>query len=271
MLVFTDEAGSYSKRPSELFRNSHPFYIRANVCLSAGDYRLFQEEVQNLNKRLDIPIGQEVKWSDLWEIHKGKFRVDFLKCKNEATLKEYYREVFQYAAQKATLLFLFTVTCVFTQPCYQAENEILKFHLQEAMQRVNMDAQPDGFTTIIMDELNPDKIKRLKTACHQIAVSGDFIKYQNIYSGVLTESSSQSPGIQLADFAAGVMNGYLRGALLSRGKYEFATDLFNTFIAPNLRHHPDGRIMGYGVREVPSDAAIRSRMRPLFEKHLSPE
>lgn len=86
-----------------------------------------------------------------------------------------------------------------------------EFHLQESMQRVNMDAQPNDFAAIIMDELNPDKIKKLKTACHEIAVKGDFIKYKNIYSGVLTECSSQSAGIQLADFAAGIMNGYLRG------------------------------------------------------------
>ena len=150
------------------------------------------------------------------------------------------------------------MTCVYTQLCYHSESELLKFHLQEAMQRVNMDVQPEGFATIIMDELNPDKIKKLKAACHEIAVTGDLIKYKNIYSGVLTESSSQSPGIQLADFAAGIMNSYLRGALLSRGNYEF--------IFPNLRRHADGRIMGYGVREVPSDSMIRKKLAPLFEK-----
>ena len=32
--------------------------------------------------------------------------------------------------------------------------------------------------------------------------------------------------IQLANFAINIMNVYLRGALLSRGKYEFTTDLF---------------------------------------------
>lgn len=117
-----------------------------------------------------------------------------------------------------------------------------------------------------MDELNPDKIKKLKLACHEIAVTGDFIKYKNIYSGVLTESSLQSAGIQIADYAAGIMNGYLRGALLSRGKYEFATDLFNEFILSRLRRHPDDRIMGYGVREVPSDANIRNILSVLFER-----
>ena len=268
IFVFTDEAGAYNKLPSEPFRRSHPFYIRSTICLSSDDYRLFQGEVQGLNKRYGLPVGEEVKWSDLWEIHRGKYRAGFLKGLSEEKLKGYYRRVFQYASAKDSLLFLFTVTCVFTQPCYHSESELLKFHLQEAMQRVNMDAQPDGFATIIMDELNPDKIKKLKAACHEIAVTGDLVKYKNIYSGVLTESSSQSPGIQLADFAAGVMNGCLRGSLLSRGKYEFATELFNEFIRPNLRCHPDGRIMGYGVREVPSDTKIRNTLTPLFEPNV---
>ncbi|MBR7092742.1 MAG: DUF3800 domain-containing protein [Clostridia bacterium] len=265
LLVFTDEAGVYNKMPSEPFRRSHPFYIRSNTCLSSDDYRLFQGEVQALNKRYGIPVGEEVKWSDLWEIHRGKYRAEILKGLSEDKLKGYYRRVLQYAAANGSLLFLFTVTCVFTQPCYHSESELLKFHLQEAMQRVNMDAQPDDFATIIMDELNHDKIKKLKAACHEIAVTGDLIKYKNIYAGVLTESSSQSPGIQLADFAAGILNGYLRGALLSRGKYAFATDLFNEYIRPNLRCHADGRIMGYGVREVPSDLTIRKKLSALFE------
>lgn len=263
--VFTDEAGAYNKLPSEPFRRSHPFYIRSNTYLSANDYRVFQGEVQALNKRYGIPVGEEVKWSDLWETKRGKFRAEFLKGLSEDKLKGYYRRVLQCAVNKDSLRFLFTVTCVFTQPCYHSESELLKFHLQEAMQRVNMDAQPDGFATIIMDELDQEKVKRLKAACHEIAVTGDLIKYKNIYSGVLTESSSQSAGIQLADFAAGIVNGYLRGALLSSGKYEFATDLYKEFVAPRLRKHADGRILGYGIREVPSDSTIRAKLQPLFE------
>lgn len=267
-LVFTDEAGAYNKRPNEKFRHSHPFYIRSNVRFSADDYRNFQEEIKELNREYRIPIGEEIKWSDLWEIHKGKYRTDFLRNISEDRLKGYYRKAFKCATDKESLQFIFTITCVFTQLCAQSEEEMLKFHLQEAMQRVNMDAQPNDFATIIMDELNPDKIKKLKAACHQITVKGDFIKYRNIYSGVLTESSAQSAGIQFADFAAGVINGYLRGALLSRGKYEYATDLFNEFVLPYLRKHSDGRILGYGVREVPKDTTTRNTLVPLFEKEI---
>lgn len=264
--VFTDEAGAYTKKPSESFRNSHPFYLRSNAWLSADDYRLLQSEVQSLSRQYGVPIGEEIKWSDLWELHKGEYRAPFLTALTEDNLKGYFRKVFQLATGKASLHYIFTITCVYIQPCYHSESEMLKFHLQEAMQRVNMDAQPGNFTIMIMDELEPQKIKKLKTACHTIAATGDFIKYKNIYSGVLTESSSQSVGIQLADYAVGVMNGYLRGALLSRGKYEFATDLCKEFVLPHIRHHADGRIMGFGIREVPRDSDMRDKLIPLFEK-----
>ena len=71
VFAFTDEAGAYYKLPSEPFRNSHPFYTRSNVCLSADDFRVFQGEIQSLNRRYGILVGEEVKWSVLWEIHWG--------------------------------------------------------------------------------------------------------------------------------------------------------------------------------------------------------
>ncbi len=262
--IFTDEAGAYNKRPSESFRRSHPFYIRANVRLSASDYRVFQKEIQELNTKYGVPVGEEIKWSDLWEISKGKYRVDFLKSFTPDKLKGYYRRFFNRVVDKPSLLFIFTVTCVYTQPCYQAENEVLKFHMQEAFQRIQMDTRPDGFATMIMDELNQDKVKQLKDACHRITVEGDFVKYENVYHGVLTECSSQSTGIQLADYAVGIMNCYLRKHLMSRGDYTFATDLYNEFVLPHLRKHANGTIVGYGVREVPSDSSIRQVLIPLF-------
>lgn len=265
VFVFSDEAGAYKTRPSESFRNSHPFYLRSNICLSVNDYRLFQNEVYQLNARFRVPVGEEIKWSDLWEVHNGRIRADFLNSMSEDALKGYYRNVFTFATDKASLQYLFTITCVFTNPCFLSENAILKFHIQEALQRINMDARPDGFATLIMDELNQDVVRQIKAVSHDLVVTGDLINYQNIYSGVLVESSSQSAGIQLADYSAGVLNGYLRGALLNRGRYEYATDLYNQFIRPRLRCSYDGRIMGYGIREVPRDTQIRNVLLPLFD------
>ena len=54
--IFTDEAGAYNKRPSESFRRSHPFYIRANVRLSASDYmcskKRFRSSILSIVSRL---------------------------------------------------------------------------------------------------------------------------------------------------------------------------------------------------------------------------
>ncbi len=111
-LVFTDEACAYNKLPSEPFRRSHPFYIRSNAYLSCNDYRVFQGEIQVLNKHYGIPVGEEAKWPDLWETKRGKFRAEFLKGLSEDKLKGYYRGVLQCAVNKDSLRFLFTVTCV---------------------------------------------------------------------------------------------------------------------------------------------------------------
>lgn len=263
--IFTDEAGAYQRCPLETFRRSHPFYIRSNARFSVDDYRIFQTEIQDLNSQYGVPIGEEIKWSDLWEISKKKYRKEFLKTFSDNNLKGYYRRFFNRAVEKSSLKFIFTVTCVYTQPCYQAESEVLKFHVQEAFQRIQMDASSNNFATVIMDDLNPDKVKRLKEACHKLTVNGDFVKYKNIYHGVLTECSSQSAGIQLADYAAGVMNGYLRRNLLSRGNYTFANDLYAEFVLPYLRKHSNGTVIGYGVREVPRDSSIRQVLTPLFD------
>ena len=66
-LVFTDEAGAYKGQTTPEFRKRHPFYVRSNVMISMDDYRDFQKEMQTLNGMYEIPVGEEVKWSDLWE------------------------------------------------------------------------------------------------------------------------------------------------------------------------------------------------------------
>lgn len=65
-----------------------------------------------------------------------------------------------------------------------------------------MDLRPrNEFAVFIMDELNAETIKQIKAVCHKFTVNGDFIRnYGNVYHSILTESSNQSAGIQLADY-----------------------------------------------------------------------
>lgn len=263
--VFTDEAGAYQKSPSDAHIRSHPFYIRANVCMSIDDYRLYQIEMQRVNGEYEIPFDEEIKWSDLWSKERKKPRNDRISQMSSDRLKCYYRKVFELATAKKSTMFLFTVTDIVGRTCGWRIEPLYKAHLQDAFERIQMDLNnTDDFATFVMDELNIETIKEIKSACHEFTIHGDFVKYKNLYQGVLTENSLYSPGIQLADYAVGVMNGYLRGKIVSPGNYKFATKLFSDYIIPRIRSHSSGTIVGYGVIDVPKKTPFREKLETVF-------
>ena len=262
--VFTDEAGVYRQHPSEKHIRSHPFYIRSNVLMSIDDYRQYQMDMQRINGEYEIPFDEEIKWSDLWSKYKGNPRNSLIAQMPENRLKGYYRKVFETATGKPSTVFLFTVTDMVGGTCFLKNENVYKFHLQNAFQRIQMDMHIGDFAVFVMDELNTETIKQIKAACHAFTLSGDFVEYKNIYQGVLTENSLYSPGIQLADYAAGVMNGYLRREVLCLESFEFAADLFEHFIGSNLRSHADGRIIGYGIIDTPKRTNFRDVLETIF-------
>lgn len=265
-LIFTDEAGAYKAQTTPDFRKRHPFYVRSNVIISMDDYMEFQKEMQTLNGMYEIPVGEEIKWSDLWEKLRNRPRTPAIAAITEDRLKGYYRKVFECASQKDSLQYIFTITNVYEQYCLLEERHVYKFHLQEAFQRVQMDLRPrNEFAVFIMDELNAETIKQIKAVCHEFTVNGDFIRnYGNVYHSILTESSNQSAGIQLADYAVGAMYGYLRRSFIAPANYAFATDMYNDYIYRKLRHSAMGSIMGYGIREVPKHLTLRQNLAALF-------
>ena len=265
-LIFTDEAGAYKAQTTPDFRKRHPFYVRSNVIISMDDYMEFQKEMQTLNGMYEIPVGEEIKWSDLWEKLRNRPRTPAIAAITEDRLKGYYRKVFECASQKDSLQYIFTITNVYEQYCLLEERHVYKFHLQEAFQRVQMDLRPrNEFAVFIMDELNTETIKQIKAVCHEFTVNGDFIRnYGNVYHSILTESSNQSAGIQLADYAVGAMYGYLRRSFIAPDNYAFATDMYNDYIYRKFRHSAMGSIMGYGIREVPKHLTLRQNLAALF-------
>ncbi len=265
--VFTDEAGAYQKNPNEKHIRSHPFYIRSNVLMSIEEYRQYQIDMQRVCGEYEIPYDEEVKWSDLWRKSKGNPRTALINQLSEKRLKGYYRKVFETALNKESTRFMFTITDIVGRTCNLKEENVFKFHLQDAFQRVQMDMEADkGFALFVMDELNVTMLKQIKAVCHAFTLQGDFVQYKNLYQGVLTENSLYSPGIQLADYAAGVMNGYLRGEIVTPGKYQFATDLFDEFVKPRLRKHPIGMTVGFGIIEVPKHPHFREQLISVFHR-----
>ena len=124
----------------------------------------------------------------------------------------------------------------------------------------------NGFAVFIMDELNADTMKEIKSVCHEFTVNGDFIRsYGNVYHGILTECSNQSAGIQLADYVVGAMYGYLRKSFVTPDNYEYAADMYTDYIAGKIRRNSSGKIMGYGVREVPKHSILRGKLAGIFD------
>lgn len=264
--IFTDEAGAYQKHPSDAHIRSHPFYIRSNVMMSIDDYRQYQIDMQRINGEYEIPFDHEIKWSDLWSKTKGRPRNELIAQLSPDRLKGYYRRIFETATTKGSLMFVFTATDIVGRTCRWGNRPLYKAHLQDAFQRVQMDlSSTDSFATFVMDELNVETIREIKSACHEFTMNGDFVKYKNLYQGVLTENSLYSPGIQLADYAAGVLNGYLRGKIVQPGNYQFATDIYEEFIRPHLRKHPNGTIVGYGIIDVPKKTPFRGQLASIFD------
>lgn len=264
--VFTDEAGAYQRCPSDAHIRSHPFYIRSNVVMAIDDYRQYQIEMQRINGEYEIPFDEEIKWSDLWSKTKNKPRNDLIARMSINRLKGYYRKIFETALGKESTRFMFTATDIVGRTCGWRSEPVYKSHLQDAFQRIQMDMGAADFAIFVMDELNEGTLKQIKAACHEFTVHGDFVDYKNLYQCVLTENSLYSPGIQLADYAAGVMNGYLRSKIVSQGNYQFATDLYDEFIKPSIRCHPNGKIVGYGVVDIPKRTPFRKQLDEIFDK-----
>ena len=265
--VFTDEAGAYKGNDAtEKFRRSHPFYIRSNVLMSAEEYRLFQKDMHELNAKYKIPIDEEIKWDDLWALYKGNPRTEAIGRMSEDNLRGYYRRAFARASQCISLRFVFTITCVYDKSCLIKSENVYKFHLQNAFQRISMELDKSDFVVFVMDELNKETVKQIKEVCHEMTVKGDFLKYDNLYHGVLIENSIYSPGVQLADYAAGVVNGFIRGQLLDRGNYKFATDIYTSFVAPHTRCNADGSKLGFGIVDVPRRSDVRAKLKSIFDK-----
>ena len=264
--VFTDEAGAYQRRPSDAHIRSHPFYIRSNVLMDIDDYRQYQIDMQRISGEYEIPFDEEIKWSDLWSKTKNNPRNDLIAQMPLNRLKGYYRRIFETAVGKESTRFMFTVTDIIGRTCDLNSDTIYRFHLQDAFQRIQMDMGASDFATFVMDELNEGMLNQIKAACHAFTVHGDFVDYKNLYQGVLTENSLYSPGIQLADYAAGVMNGLLKGKIVSPGNFQFATYLYDEFIKPRLRCHANGTIVGYRVVDIPKKTQFRGQLEQIFDQ-----
>ena len=263
--AFTDEAGQYQENPSNRFRGAYPFYVRSYALISVDDYQVLQEEITWLNKETKIPCGEEIKWSDAWSCGNRKPRTMTIQRLGREGVLEYCRKFLKKVADKSSVKYILTVTSNLEQFHVRINrNDVIRFSFEDAFERVQFEMQEqNGFATFIMDESSKEFEKYIKEKCCEFSKNGTFVKKcSNLYQGILTESSSLSVGVQLADYVAGITNGCLKRALVypqSRG-FTDSIELFGEYVYPKLRR-ACGTLWGTGIKETPKNDDFRHELQ----------
>jgi len=262
--AFSDENGSYKKRRSSRFIRAHPWYIRSTLCIDALEWKTLEKEYENLKKSYDLPSGEEIKWSYAYSLYSHKRTGRAIKPKDKYYfLKNYNPEKLISFLDKATSILnnlnycraIFTITD--NKECQSIDDSrLLKMHLQEAMQRLEMDMQTDNnnLCVLFVDPVSEEKDKSLREAYASLYQNGDIInRYSHIKDSLNIEHSHHSVGIQMADFLAGAFS-----SLLS--ERELGKNIYKNTINNIIRKKGDGSVQGYGFREVPGNKPLRNKI-----------
>lgn len=255
--VFSDECGNYSETRSSKFKNKHPFYVRSTVMVESEEYRQFEKEVAGLKDSMRFPPNGEIKWAHIGDVRNGRPPM-FLEGRTEEELKNYIRALLESAADMSSLRYIFTVTDNNTEVHIRYEN-IVAWHIQNALQRVQMDLKRhEDYGIIIIDDLD-DKNKKINERCYQMMCAGDFVSYNNLKKSILVDYSHQCIGLQLADIVAGAFTNALIRQTRGAG-FPFAGELYSEIITKNIRcagtagamyvYSPYASI-GYGLSAIP--------------------
>ena len=251
IIVFSDEAGQYHQNANKKNIISAPFYIRSGVFISTEDYIAFQDYTLRLKEQYGVPLNQEIKWSDIYEIQKKRYREHFLMQYDDESIMSYIASYLRYAAELQSLKYVFTITQNHLNS-FADKNYILYAHLQNIYQRAQLEASASNknFYIVIIDDMDKGTIEYLREKCGDLLRNGDrFLQYGNINHSLLVENSKQSAGIQLADYSAGIFNSIAKKYILSAGGYQYSNDMYDRYIAPHIRN-VNRQVVGYGIIKV---------------------
>lgn len=260
--VFSDESGNYKQNPTEKFLRAHPYYIRSAYIIKATEWPILREKIIQLRSIYYLRNYEELKWNDPWRWYKeGKI------------LENRYRELIKYFKESLKLLtelsfckIIYTVTDNIQFGSLQEKN-IKRWHIQEIMQRIQMEIQnnPGNLAVIFLDPPSTHReLKLFQEIYREIFLNDRLIEnFKNLKDAINFEPSHHSIGIQIADYIAGCFRGFLLG-------YSESVNMFKNIVYPLIRKNA-GNSLGYGIREVPKDDRIRGEIkRKLQEVGLIP-
>ncbi|MBI5373634.1 MAG: DUF3800 domain-containing protein [Sphingobacteriales bacterium] len=263
---FSDECGDYKPSMSEKQIRIHPFYIRTTLIINSQEWKTLNTNFKALKSKYGLPVSKELKWANLWTLR--NFQINKKPILEKYDIK--YLESFDYhklidfvdeslglidSLKEKKIIATYTKNPV---PFGTNEKSMLSFHLQEHMQRIEMELQidEDNLGVLFFDPVSNDKNEQFRQIYNDLFENGDFVKsYKFIKDSLNIENSHHSVGIQITDYISGAFSSILKAS--ENKDYSRGIKMFYDYVHPNLRKSWDGRIQGYGIREVPRNVPNR--------------
>lgn len=274
---FSDECGTYQEERTRKHLQVHPHYIRSTLLIKAEEWKTLNKAFTELKRTFGLPLEKEIKWAYLWQLRNfQKKKHPIPKKKDFKFLENYdYHDLIDFVEKSLELIqqieykkIIITHTDNAACPKFN-DKSVLKMHLQEHMQRIEMEIQTrneENLAVLFFDPVSENTDKLLRDIYFDLFNAGDFINsYKHIKDSLNIEHSHQSVGIQLADFISGTFSAILKGR--NSTNYDRGKKMFFEFVHPNLRTYK-GTIWGIGIREVPADRIYRNTLADELIKEL---
>ena len=267
--AFSDECGDYVQHISKRQLQIHPFYIRATLLMNSDEWKKLNTGLRTLKIKYKIPVNSEIKWAYLWKIRNYQKKGLAIPKKEPFKFleKHTYNQLIDFVSECLELINTLNekkIILTFTDnsaTSYFKVKTILRFHLEEIMQRIEMDLQHDfsNLAVLFIDPVSEQKNKYFREIYSELYESGGLINnFTHIKDSLNIEQSHHSVGIQIADFIAGAFSAVLKSK--GKGNYSKGIDMFKKSILPNIREN-GGKIYGFGIREVPKNHKIRTDLK----------
>lgn len=269
--AFSDECGKYKNNPSKKFLRANSLHLRATFVIKGDDWIALNSNFTKLKEKYGFPIEKEIKWSYLWKLKKIKNEskiilpdnpVYFLKDFQLSTILNFINESIGLIAKLTYIKIIITITQN-TENNYIKEISLLKMHIQDTIQRIEMELQYDqnNLCIIFFDPVSDEMNKYFRNIYHDMYESGDFIKkYSHIKDSINLEYSHHSAGIQIADYIAGATNGFFR-------EFKESTQIFNEIIRSFIRKDREDNPLGWGIIEIPKNEEFRKRLKEKWDEY----
>jgi hypothetical protein len=283
---FSDECGDYKPNMTVNQLRNHPYFIRTTLLMNSNEWKAFNNNFRQLKTKYSLPLDKELKWANLWTLRNfqinnkeipAKYNIKYLENVDYHTLIDFVDE----ALALLNSLNEKKIIATYTKNSNVAvinEKSMMSFHLQEHIQRLEMELQVDegNLGILFIDPVSNEKNEMLRQIYYELFEGGDFIqKYKLIKDSLNIENSHHSVGIQIADYISGAFSSILKATIVN--DYSRGVKMFNDYVHPNLRKDMSGKIQGYGIREVPRSKTNRDWLigqmnyfKPMsgIEKHI---